>query len=56
MGKQRLGVNVLGLIAALRQEAGLPFRTIQWHLDTVHGLHLSLGAIVDAAQRVARIK
>ena len=24
MGKQRLGVNVLGLIAALRQEARLP--------------------------------
>ncbi len=54
MGKQRLGVNLISLIAALREEARLPFRTIQWYLDTVHGLRLSLGAIVDATQRVAR--
>ena len=53
MGKQRLGVNLISLIAALREEARLPFRTIQWYLDTVHGLCLSLGAIVDATQRVA---
>ena len=53
MGKQRLGVNLISLIAALREEARLPFRTIQWYLDTVHGLRLSLGAIVDATQRVA---
>ena len=53
-GKQRLGVNLISLIAALREEARLPFRTIQWYLDTVHGLRLSLGAIVDATQRVAR--
>ena len=31
------------LIAVLREEARLPLRTIQWHLDTVHGLQLSLG-------------
>ena len=54
VGKQRLGVNLVSLIAALREEARLPLRTIQWYLDTVHGLHLSLGAIVDATQRVAR--
>ena len=54
LGQQRLGINVMSLIAALREEARLPFRTIQWYLDTVHGLHLSLGAIVDATQRVAR--
>ena len=47
MGKQRLGVNVISLIAALREEARLPLRTIQWYLDTVHGLRLSLGAIVN---------
>ena len=50
MGKQRLGVNVISLIAALREEARLPLRTIQWYLDTVHGLQLSLGAIVNATQ------
>ena len=53
LGKQRLGINLVSLIAALREEARLPFRTIQWYLDTVHGLHLSLGAIVAATRRVA---
>ena len=62
LGQQRLGINpesssgqaVMSLIAALREEARLPFRTIQWYLGAVHGLQLSLGAIVDATQRVAR--
>ena len=54
LAQQRLGVNLVSLIAALREEARLPFRTSQWYLDTVHGLRLSLGAIVDATQRVAR--
>ena len=53
VGKQRLGVNLVSLIAALREEARLPVRTIQWYLDTVHGLHLSLGAIVEATRQVA---
>ena len=52
-GKQRLGGNLVSLIAALREEARLPFRTIQWYLDTVHGLHLSLGAMVDTTRKVA---
>ena len=38
MGKQRLGVNLITLIAALREEARLPFRTIQWYLDFVQKL------------------
>ena len=54
MGQQRLGINLVSLIAALREEARLPWRTIQWYLDTVHDLHLSLGAIVAATQRVAQ--
>ncbi len=53
LGRQRLGVNVVSLIAALREEARLPWRSIQWYLDTVHGLHLSLGAIVAATRKVA---
>ena len=52
-GKQRLGINLVSLIAVLREEARLPVRTIQWYLETVHGLHLSLGAIVDATRKVA---
>ena len=54
LDRQRLGVNLVSRIAALREEARLPWRTIQWYLDTVHGLHLSVGAIVAATQRVAR--
>ena len=53
VGKQRLGVNLVSLIAALREEARLPVRTIQWYLDTVHGLRLSLGAIIGASHKVA---
>lgn len=43
LGQQRLGINLLSLIAALREEARLPFRVIQWYLDTMHRLRLSLG-------------
>ena len=53
LGQQRLGINLVSLIAALREEARLPLRTIRWYLDTVHGLRLSVGAIVDATQQVA---
>ena len=54
LGKQRLGVNVLGLVGALREEGRLPFRTVQWYLKTVHQLRLSVGAIVRAVHQVAR--
>ncbi len=54
LGKQRLGINLISLIAALREEARLPLRVIQWYLDTVHGLRLSVGAIVAATHRVAQ--
>ena len=32
LGKQRLGINLLSLMAALREEGRLPFRTVQWYL------------------------
>ena len=54
LGKQRLGVNVLGLVGAMREEGRLPFRTVQWYLKTVHQLRLSVGAIVRAVHQVAR--
>ena len=54
LGKQRLGVNLLSLMAALREDGRLPFRTIQWYLRTVHQLGLSLDAIVGAVHQVAR--
>ena len=45
MGRQRVGVNVMSLVATLREEARLPIRTIRWYLWSVHGLDLSEGAI-----------
>ena len=41
-GQGRLGVNVVSMIVALREEGRLPIRTIQWYLDTFHQLRLSL--------------
>ena len=45
MGKQRLGVNLISLIATLREEARLPIGVIRKYLRIVHGLHVSKGAI-----------
>ena len=53
LGKQRLGVNLVSLIATLREEGRLPIRSIQWYLRTVHQLRLSVGAIVAALHRMA---
>src|SRR5581483_3302318 len=44
VGRQRLGMGLVSLITTLREEGRLPFRTIQWDLRTVYGLHLSQGA------------
>ena len=54
LGKQRLGINLVSLIAALREEARLPYRTIQWYLQTVHQLSLSVGTLVGVIHPVAR--
>ena len=62
MGQQRLGVNpesssgqaLISLIAMLREDFRLPIGTIQRYLRTVHQLHVSMGAIVDAVHRTAR--
>lgn len=53
VGQGRLGVGLLSLIATLREEARLPVATIQWYLRTLHGLELSVGAIVGACATVA---
>ena len=53
LGRQRLGVNVISLTVALREEGRLPLRAIQWYLKTVHQLSLSLGAIVEAIHQAA---
>ena len=54
LGRQRLGVNLISLIATLREEGRLPIRSVQWYPDTVHQLRLSVGAIVSAIHRTAQ--
>lgn len=53
VGQQRLGLRLVSLIVTLREVGRLPVRTIQWYLETAHGLHLSVGAIATASQQVA---
>ena len=53
-GSAAVGINLVSLIAALREEGRLPVRTIQWYLQTVHQLKLSVGAIVRVVHQVAQ--
>ncbi len=52
-GRQRLGVELITLLVLLRQVGRLPIRTIQWYVQTFHQVHLSVGSIVAAVDRVA---
>ena len=45
---------MVSLIAGLREEGRLPLRTIQWYLETVHQLRLSVGGITQVLHGVAR--
>jgi transposase len=53
VGRGRLGVGLLSLIATLREVGRWPVATIQWYLATVHRVRLSAGAIVAASASVA---
>src|ERR671932_1006990 len=46
VGRQRLGVRLVSLIATLRLLGRWPYRQIHWYLAAVHGLRLSQGALV----------
>jgi transposase len=52
--KHRLGVGLVSLIVTFREEGRLPFATIQWYLDTVYHVTLSVGALVRVVQEVAQ--
>ncbi len=53
-GHQRLGIELVSLIASLREVGRLPIQSIRWYLATVHGLRLSVGGIVGALDQVAQ--
>ena len=53
LGQQRLGLGLLALIVTLREAGRLPVAMIQWLLATLHGVELSVGAIVGASRQVA---
>jgi len=53
-GRQRFGTNLVSLIVTLREEARMPFQTIQWYLATVHQLRVSIGGIVNVVHQAAR--
>jgi transposase len=54
VGRQRLGVGLVSLIATLRLLGRWPYGQIQRYLASVHGLWLSQGALVGAVRTVAR--
>jgi hypothetical protein len=54
VGQQRLGITLLALIVTLREAGRLPVEMIQWYLATLHGLELSVGAIIAASRQVAQ--
>lgn len=53
VGRQRFGIGLLSVIVTLREVGRLPVRTIQWYLQTLHGLRLSVGAIIGACHQLA---
>ena len=55
LGQGRFGLRLASLVSMLRTVLRLPIEQIQRYLQTLHGLHLSRGAIVDLLQRVAQV-
>lgn len=53
VGKQRLGIGLVSLMATLREEARLPIRTIQKLLSVLWQVPVSVGTVVNAAFSVA---
>ncbi len=53
LGRQRVSVETLAYLAALRAVGRLPLRAIQWLLAARHGLHLSVGGLAGILRAVA---
>lgn len=48
----QLGLNVLAIAAALKHDAGLPYRKVSWVLKDLCGLSVSHGALVKQVRRL----
>ena len=53
VGRQRLGVRLVSLIATLREEGRLPVQTVRRLLRTVHQVAVTVGTIVAASVHAA---
>jgi transposase len=54
LGQGRIGHRLASLIATLRTVMRLPFRQIQTYLVTLHGVHLSVGELVELLHRMSK--
>lgn len=54
LGRGRIGVRLISLIATLRHSLRLPFERIQWYLETFHGLKVSVGELVYLLDQVRK--
>lgn len=54
VGQGRIGVRIASLVAYLRTKLRMPVRAIQECLETLYGLQLSAGEIVELTHRVRR--
>jgi transposase len=54
LGRGRIGVRIASVVVYLRTRLRLPVASIQSYLETMHGLRLSKGEIVELTHRVGR--
>jgi transposase len=54
LGQGRMGVRLVSLMAYLRTALRLPCRSIQEYLETMHGVRVSVGEVVEVLHRVRR--
>lgn len=54
MGQGRLAVRISTMIAYFRTVMRLPIRQVQSYLQTLHGLRVSVGEIVEIRHRIRK--
>jgi transposase len=52
--QRRVSIDTMSMIATLSEEGRVPLRTIQWYLQKLHGLKISLGELVDILHLTAK--